>query len=207
MGKRGPQPQPTALKAVKGNPGKRRLVPDAVKPVISGNEPEPPAFLGEIAAAEWRRIARTLHLNACLGDLDVQLFAMYCQSFEDWMKATEALERQAEQEREIERSIVAWELADPATRGARPELTSAFGALVIQTTNGNVVQNPLVGIKNTARQNCLKVAQSFGLTPSARVGLDVLRIPGGGTEPPKESRAASFLNRGPRENVVPIKRA
>lgn len=208
MGKRGPQPQPTALKAVKGNPGKRRLVPDAVKPVVSGSEPEPPAFLGEIAAAEWRRIARTLHLNACLGDLDVQLFAMYCQSFEDWMMATQALERQAEQERECQRALVAWELADPATRGAKPEIASAFGALVIQTSNGNIVQNPLVGIKNTARQNCLKVAQSFGLTPSARVGLDVLRVPGGPAEKPKEeNKAASFLNRGPRQNVVPIKRA
>lgn len=206
METRGRKPKPTALKQVTGNPGRRPITPDAVKPVMGATAPEPPAYLGPVAAAEWRRVAPTLHLNACLGDLDVQMFAMYCQAFEDWMLATKAIEKQAAQEREIERSIVAWELAEPATRGAKPEMTSAFGALVIQTTNGNVVQNPLVGIKNTARANCLKIASMFGMTPSARVGLDALRVPAAPTEQ-APSRAADFLSRGPRQNVVPLKSA
>lgn len=199
MGKRGPQPKPTAVKALEGNRAKRPLKADAVQPVIGEREPPPPAYLGPIAAAEWKRLARTLHLNSCLGDLDLSTFAMFCQSFEDWRMATMALERQAAAEKDVERALVAWELAEPSTRGAKPEPETAYGGLVIATSNGNVVQNPLVGIRNKARMDCMKLAAQFGLSPSSRVGLDVLRF-GGRDVPdaPKESKAASFLNRGPR---------
>lgn len=199
MGKRGPAPLPTEIKRLKGNPGDYPLSENEPKPVMGSDVPAPPEYLGEIGAAEWNRISRTLWLNSCLGDLDLTMFASYCQAFEDWRKASDAVEQQAEQEAEIQRSIVAWELADKATRGEKPEITTAFGALVIQTTNGNVVQNPLVGIKNAARQNMMKAAQQFGLTPSSRVGLDTLRL-GGGPAPEREkpSTAHSFLNRGPR---------
>lgn len=201
MGKRGPQPKPTAVKKLEGNRAKRPLAADAVQPVHGDREPPPPAYLGPIAAAEWKRLARTLHLNSCLGDLDLSTFAMFCQSFEDWRMATAALEKQAEAETEAERALVSWSLADPATRGEKPMAETAHGGLVIATSNGNVVQNPLVGIRNKARMDCLKLAAQFGLSPSSRVGLDVLRFGGRDVPPadkPAESKAASFLNRGPR---------
>lgn len=199
MGKRGPQPKPTAIKKLAGNPGRQKLTENEVAPVIGDAPPEPPEYLGDIAKAEWKRIARTLWLNACLGDLDFSMFALYCQAFEDWRMASIAVERQAQQEAQITRDILAWELAEPTTRGAKPELTTAYGALVIQTTNGNVVQNPLVGLKNTARLAMIKAAGSFGLSPASRVGLDTLRLGGGpATERKTESPAQGFLNRGPR---------
>lgn len=200
MGKPGPPPKPTALKKLAGNPGRYPLPENEVAPVIGNAPPEPPEYLGEIARAEWNRIARTLWLNSCLGDLDFSMFALYCQAFEDWRMASIAVERQAQQEAQIVRDILAWELAEPTTRGSKPELTTAFGALVIQTTNGNVVQNPLVGLKNTARLAMIKAAGSFGLSPASRVGLDTLRLSGGSAAPERktETPAQNYLTRGPR---------
>jgi phage terminase small subunit len=50
---------------------------------------------------------------------------------------------------------------DPVTR-----------ALIIRTTNGNVVQNNLVGIANTAMRDYMRCAIEFGKTPSARSRID-----------------------------------
>ncbi len=40
--------------------------------------------------------------------------------------------------------------------------------LVIQTTNGNVIQNPLVGISNQAMEHMRKFLTEFGMTPASR---------------------------------------
>jgi P27 family predicted phage terminase small subunit len=44
-----------------------------------------------------------------------------------------------------------------------------------KTANGTLVQNPYVGIANTASINMLKFASEFGLSPSvrARIGFDI----------------------------------
>ena len=53
----------------------------------------------------------------------------------------------------------------------RDELTSG---LMIKTTNGNAIQNPLIGTANKAARDMVRYASEFGLTPSARarVGLN-----------------------------------
>jgi P27 family predicted phage terminase small subunit len=40
------------------------------------------------------------------------------------------------------------------------------------TTNGNLIQNPWLGIKNKAAERMLKLSNQFGFSPSARTGLD-----------------------------------
>ena len=47
----------------------------------------------------------------------------------------------------------------------RDQLTSG---LMIKTTNGNPIQNPLVGIANKAAAAMVRYAAEFGMTPSAR---------------------------------------
>ena len=42
---------------------------------------------------------------------------------------------------------------------------------MIKTTNGNAIQNPLVGTSNTAARDMLRFASEFGLTPVARARL------------------------------------
>ncbi len=57
---------------------------------------------------------------------------------------------------------------------AERELTA--GELVTVTTNGNAIQNPLVGIANKAAADMVRYAAEFGLTPSARARLSIKDI-------------------------------
>lgn len=43
--------------------------------------------------------------------------------------------------------------------------------LIVTTTNGNIQQNPAVGIRNKAWEQIVKLCRQFGMTPSARTGL------------------------------------
>lgn len=43
---------------------------------------------------------------------------------------------------------------------------------MIKTTNGNAIQNPLVGVASTARRDMQRLAAEFGLTPSSRTQID-----------------------------------
>ncbi len=53
---------------------------------------------------------------------------------------------------------------------AAEELVQKSG-LLIKTTNGNVIQNPAVGIANKAFAAMVKVSKEFGMTPAARSRL------------------------------------
>jgi len=46
-------------------------------------------------------------------------------------------------------------------------------ACIEKTTNGNQIQKAIVGIKNRALANCLKIAAEYGLSPSSRTRLRV----------------------------------
>ncbi len=54
--------------------------------------------------------------------------------------------------------------------GKRDMLT---GGLMIKTSNGNAIQNPLVGTANKAASDMVRYAAEFGMTPRARVRLAV----------------------------------
>lgn len=41
----------------------------------------------------------------------------------------------------------------------------------IGTDKGNVIQNPMVGIRNKSREAAVRIGSAFGFNPSARVGL------------------------------------
>ena len=45
--------------------------------------------------------------------------------------------------------------------------------LLIKTSNGNVIQNPAVGIRNKSREALKKSMSYFGMTPSSRAGLSI----------------------------------
>ena len=59
-----------------------------------------------------------------------------------------------------ERAIAAMAANDQLTRG-----------LMIKTTIGNAVQNPLVGTANKAASDMVRYAAEFGLSPVARARL------------------------------------
>jgi P27 family predicted phage terminase small subunit len=88
----GRRPKPTRLHVLKGNRGKRPLPKGEPqpRPVM----PDPPAYLGPIALAKWKSLAPELHRLGLLTLVDDTLLGMYCQTYQRWEQANEALERE-----------------------------------------------------------------------------------------------------------------
>lgn len=94
MGRRGPAPEPTALKRLKGNPGKRALNDSEARPAAT--MPRCPSHLTGEARAEWRRVARGLHEAGLLTQVDRAALAVYCQAWGRWVKAEGQIQRHGE---------------------------------------------------------------------------------------------------------------
>lgn len=124
-----------------GNAGKRAINKNEPKPELS--QPTPPAFLNDDAKVEWGRICETLYKVGLMTELDRGALAACCQAYGRWAQAERALARMSDKD-ELNR------------------------ALMIKTSNGNAIQNPLVGIANKAAADYVKYAVEFGMTPSAR---------------------------------------
>lgn len=143
MGKRGPRPQPTKLKLLRGNPGCRRL---------NKNEPEPPTdgivmpgHLGDVAAAKWREILPLLQAVKVMTRADVEALARYCDTYEWWL----------------------------ATRKVLREQGDTYPILNDGGQVKYVAQRPEVSIAHKLAQQMRQLEQDFGLNPSARTSLNV----------------------------------
>ena len=87
----GPPPTPTNLKALLGNPGKRRL---------NNREPDPepaipscPSFLNKEARREWRRVSKLLFANGLMTQLDRAALAGYCDAYARAAEASRQLQK------------------------------------------------------------------------------------------------------------------
>ena len=138
---RGRKPKPTYLKLLNGNPGKRPL--NEREPQPAREIPHAPAELSAEARVEWDRIAAELSRLGTLTVVDRAALAAYCQAYGRWIAAERGIAQMAE----------------------RDQLTAG---LMIKTTNGNAVQNPLVGMANRAMADMVRYASEFGMTPSSR---------------------------------------
>lgn len=74
--KSGPAPTPTALKILRGNPGKRALTKREPHPGVAPLNP--PKWLGREGCIVWREYAPKLYALGLLTELDVELFAQAC---------------------------------------------------------------------------------------------------------------------------------
>ena len=95
------------------------------------------------ALEEWNRVAHWLHRIGLLSEVDRAALAAYAQAYGRWVQAERAIAKMAEKD----------------------QLT---GGLMIKTSNGNAIQNPLVGTANKAAADMMRYAAEFGMTPSAR---------------------------------------
>lgn len=86
----GPRPKPAKLRALAGNPGKRRLPKQEAKPVVGAI---PPGWLTKHAREEWDRIAALLEPLGLLTNVDVAAMAAYCEAMSIFRKATEAIKK------------------------------------------------------------------------------------------------------------------
>jgi P27 family predicted phage terminase small subunit len=87
---RGRKPVPTAMKILRGNPGRRPLnahEPQPQAPV----DLTPPAWLPEDARIEWADKAPMLQRLGLLTEADLDAFCLYCQAFARWKAAEKKL--------------------------------------------------------------------------------------------------------------------
>ena len=91
MATRGRPPKPTAIKILEGNPGNRPLNKNEPKP--ESKLPECPDWLEDEAKKEWKRLAKELEDIGLLTNVDMAVFAGYCQSYARWREAEEFISK------------------------------------------------------------------------------------------------------------------
>ena len=124
MATRGRKPVPSAIKLIQGNPGRRPINKREPKP--KPKVPSPPSALKGEALREWKRITKVLGPMWMLSDLDRAVLAAYCTAYARWKAATDGI-----------------------TAAAK---STGHGGLLVETRNGNLIQNPLVGIQRRAAE-------------------------------------------------------
>jgi len=77
MARTGRPPEPTKLKLIKGNPGKRPIKPEPKPPP---SKPLRPQWLVGYARAEWERVVPTLDRLGLLTVVDRSVLAAYCEA-------------------------------------------------------------------------------------------------------------------------------
>jgi P27 family predicted phage terminase small subunit len=136
-----PRPIPTALKKLRGNPGKRPL---------PQNEPQPargaqmPRYLSPVAAEHWPLVAQQLDDAGVLTQMDTAALALYCEAFANWHLATVQVHKHGP---------------------------------VIKGKNGDPIQSPFLHVANKAWEQMLRILVEFGMTPSSRSRVQVVKSP------------------------------
>jgi P27 family predicted phage terminase small subunit len=64
--------------------------------------------------------------------------------------------------------------------------------LLTKTAQGNVIQNPLIGIANKAKRDMMAYAEQFGMTPSARARVNA-------PPPSDHDPVLKYFTRNPRD--------
>lgn len=101
------------------------------------------------AREEWERLALELYELGILSTIDRAALAAYCQAYGRWVEAEEQL-------RNIDGTM---------------KLTET-------TSNGNIIQNPLVGIANKSLELMHKYLTEFGMSPSSRTRVSAKKKTG-----------------------------
>jgi P27 family predicted phage terminase small subunit len=144
-----PRPEPTALKLLKGNPGKRPVNKAEPKPELG--LPDPPDHLDSVALEEWNASGPGLARMRVLTLSDKAIFAAYCEAW--------SLNRRTWQQ--LKRSI---EAAGDALGG---------GLIYSNKRSGVTKTNPLVPLAQSSANDMLRFAAELGMTPAARARLEV----------------------------------
>ena len=88
MAKRGPKPQPTVKKILRGNPGHRPLPENEPEFTVPSYIPEAPAHLDDGGKVEWARMAVELYPSGVMTEVDRAVLEVYCSEYSKWVTAT-----------------------------------------------------------------------------------------------------------------------
>jgi P27 family predicted phage terminase small subunit len=90
----GRRPKSAAKKKLHGNPGRRPLPGNELKP--ERGIPEPPEWLSDVALGHWQTLAPELDAAGVLTVADGHALALLCEAHADWRAACEAIELHGE---------------------------------------------------------------------------------------------------------------
>lgn len=156
MAKTGPRTQPTALKTLRGNPGRRPLPKNEPQPEISRQCPAPPAYLPTGAKKIWKTEAPKLHRLGILTEADISAFAMCCLVL--W--------------RHIEAEKMMQPRYNKQLKHAISEIEQKTGEKTQQTLAGAVrkggIYSVWLNMSHKSMEMAMKYLSEFGMTPSAR---------------------------------------
>jgi P27 family predicted phage terminase small subunit len=136
----GPAPTPTALKQLKGNPGKRPF--NKLEPKPKTGEPPMPRDLSKPAKKEWKRLVKMLLKLGVLTVADGDALATLCEAKTLWREA----------------------LNDVRKNGIVIQVTAATrnGPVEIQK------KNPAISVMDSQAKLVKTLLESFGCTPASR---------------------------------------
>jgi phage terminase, small subunit, putative, P27 family len=93
MGRRGPKPEPAAVKVRKGNSARRPIGKDPeAKAEASAGAIAPPSWLKDEGLKVWNRLAPRLAAMKLLTPVDAETFGRYCRNFARWLMMQERLD-------------------------------------------------------------------------------------------------------------------
>jgi len=144
-GRRGPAPKPTAIRLVRGNPGKHQITGREPRP--KAGVPRAPEWLPDDARPIWRRLSDQLKDMGVLTLAESDAMAGYCTTFLQWRRASEFLDKHG----------MTYPLRDG---GGRVKCLVAFPEVAI-------ARNALLLLK--------AYQQEFGMTPAARTRIQLER--------------------------------
>jgi P27 family predicted phage terminase small subunit len=137
----GHRPLPTALKRLRGNPGKRKLSAGEPQPQLC--EPEMPTWIPELAKEAWRTLVPKLMRLGLLSEIDHAALTAVCVAFARWREA------------EAEITRLGQVISQP--------VLNKKGELVGYRTKAN----PAVAIANEANRIMRSYLVEFGATPAS----------------------------------------
>jgi len=141
MGKRGPRKEPTVLRLLKGNPGKRSI--NQYEPQPATDSILPPTWLAGVSLKKWHELLPGLLTTGVMTNADVPTLARYCTMHEQFLLCLKEIRAGRDQ----------------------IEIKDKNGEIV------NVKATPAAINIFKLAASMLRIEQEFGLTPSARSGI------------------------------------
>lgn len=142
MGLRGPQPKPTRIRLIEGNPSGRPINKNEPQP-RQITELHPPDDMSEDGKRVWRALSQELITIGLLTAVDINAFARYIDYLLEYRMAVNALKDG--------KYIIA--------------LKNPDGSLKYMQ------QHPMLSIKHKASAELARLENVFGMNPSARVRM------------------------------------
>ena len=147
MGKRGPAPEPSILKYIRGNPSKETLNTAEPTPELVPQDFPPPKTLDGKAVEVWNDMVPKLARMKVLTDADVPTLTRYCIESALYLACYEKVKTAGEE-------YIHWE----------PDPNRTDGKLRIKYTQ----VAPWATQMHRHHAAMLRIEQEFGMTPSSR---------------------------------------